>query len=89
MTRISYKKADTHGNWLFSQKILCGSKLVVISLDLENLVYHIEQGTQCIRSGNANTLASLKKKAKNASIELGAVFDDEVRNRGTVERFEV
>lgn len=86
MTRIKYQKAN---GWLFSQDFLCNTKIARISLDMENLRYYIMSGKETLKKGKANSLAALKKKAKQAAIELGASFYEEVRNKGKVERFEV
>lgn len=73
---------------MLSQKFLCGTRLVQIVLYPNDLRYEIDTENGTIKSGKANTLASLKKKAKKAVIELGAAFKDEIRNRGKTERFE-
>lgn len=86
MTRIKYQKAN---GWLFSQDFLCNTKIARISLDMENLRYYIISGKETLKEGKANTLASLKKKAKQAAKDLGATFYDEIRNRGKIERFDV
>jgi hypothetical protein len=87
MTRIKYTK-PIHG-WIFSQQILCNTKIVVITLDLDTLTYHVMNGKEKLKEGQANTLTSLKRKAKQAVKELGAFFYDEIRNRGTTERIEL
>lgn len=83
MTRLRYIKVQ---HYMLSQKFLCGTRLVQIVLYPNDLMYEIDTEKGTIKSGKANTLTSLKKKAKKAVIELGAVFCDEVRNRGKTEK---
>lgn len=71
---------------MLSQKFLCGATLVQIVLYPNDLKYQIDTEDGTIKSGTANTLASLKKKAKQAAKDLGAKFFDEVRNSGKTER---
>ena len=87
MTRLTYHKED---GWLYTSEILCGSIFVQISLDLINLKYSIDttgKKSKTLKTGTANTLVSLKRKAKSAVIDLGATFYSELRNRGRTERY--
>jgi hypothetical protein len=86
MTRVNYLSCN---GMLVSQEILCGTKLVQIVIDPTILEYKIESETDTLKTGQANTLTSLKKKAKQAVIDLGAKFHDELRNSGRTERFEL
>jgi hypothetical protein len=85
MTRLTYKKINEH--LLVSSEILCGKEFVKIFLYLKPLVYTIGTEGKVLKAGNANTLVSLKRKAKSAVKDLGASFYEEVRNRGSTERY--
>jgi len=86
MTRIKYtKKAEV----LRSQSFLCGTVIASITIFPSTLKYAISTDKKTLKTGTANTLTSLKKKAKLAAKELGASFLDEVRNSGKTERFKI
>ena len=85
MTRLRYKKEDV---WLYTMPFLCGLAFVQISIDPINLKYYINKisNDEELKTGTANTLVSLKKKAKQAVKDLGTTFYEEIRNRGKTER---
>jgi len=74
---------------MVSQKFLCNNRMVQIVLYPDKLRYDIDTAEGTLKTGIANTLTSLKKKAKLAARELGASFLDEIRNRGKTERFKI
>lgn len=84
MTRIIYKEC---GGRLISQEILCNNQFVSIFLFPKELKYGIYNDDDLLKEGSANTLVSLKKRAKQAVKDLGATFYSEVRNRGSTERY--
>ncbi len=87
MTRLKFVRDDSI---LKAGPILCGTRLLTLYVLPNILVYSIlDEKDKLVKSGYANNLASVKRKAKQALIELGAKFDDELRNRGKVERFKV
>lgn len=88
MTRIRYTKQD---NDLISQYILVNNTFVYVLLDPNLLVYEIwktndSNSDNVLKEGQAESLAKLKAKAKQALKELGASFSDEIRNRGKTEK---
>lgn len=87
MTRLRYM---TENGRLLSRKFLVQNKWTHITLTPDSLTYSIltEDG-DVLAQGNANTLNSLKKKAKQVATELGASFFQEIRNRGKFEKLEV
>lgn len=86
MTRLRWTQSKT-ANAIYTPSILCGNKYVVIVIFLNKLTYHIEVtgDGEVLKEGHANTLVSLKKKAKLAVQELGASFYQELRQRGKTE----
>jgi hypothetical protein len=88
MTRIRYRKND---NYLFSTKpVLVNNYFVSITIDLEKLSYTLsvsgENQTLPFESRTSKTLAGLKVKVKRTLRQMGANFNDEIRNRGSTEK---
>jgi hypothetical protein len=79
MTRIRYKKLNS--NVLVSNEILCNNEFVQIELKTDDLSYVIFNTQGALKTGIAENLAGLKKKAKTIVKELGANFTDEIRSK--------
>lgn len=80
MTRIRYKKTGTNNfaSVGFFPSVQ-GPLQVVLASNVFNLV-NTENG-QVVASGEASSLAGLKKQAKQKLSDLGVVFSNESRNR--------
>lgn len=81
MTRIRYTQPSE--GILVSRPLIAGEHLVTVTIDTinNNFKVHNESGT--LAHGEALDVAQLKKKAKLAAAQLGVVFQDEVRRRGS------
>jgi hypothetical protein len=79
MTRIRYKTVE-EGKSLVSHEILCGNnELVQIELRPNELEFLIFNHKGVSKTGSASNLSTLKRKAKEAVVELGATFVSENR----------
>jgi hypothetical protein len=90
MSRIKYKKTPS-GNLCSQLFVTKTGNLIWIFINSKTLEYFIfyEKNKESIKCGEANSLVSLKKKARAAVKELGVNFVDEVKTRGKVEKFEI
>lgn len=85
-TRIRY---INEGNLLISRRVfeINGGKSVQAVLDLENKKFKIldaVSGEVVSEGGNTKNKSVLKLQTKRALVALGAVFDEEARNRNEV-----
>ena len=81
-TRVKYKESN---GILRTKEFLVGKDMLVGSINIDEKTFNIVSvaTNTVVASGNATTLATLKKLLKTALITQGAVFDGEVRNRFT------
>jgi hypothetical protein len=80
MTRIRYKTVENSGSLVSHEISLGGNELVQIELRPHELSYLVFNHKGVSKTGNASTLSSLKRKAKQAVKELGANFGSESRS---------
>lgn len=81
MTRIYYTKQD---NKLISTKpILCGVRFAYIVIYLKEMKLEIKDAEtgKVLASDYADTLFKLKKEARKATINLGATYYADIKNR--------
>lgn len=87
MTRLKYIKSAFSALIMLDRCIVCNNKMVHVDINTETLVYRIyENVTNKIVEAQGTSLADCKRKVKRDLINLGAVFNQEIRNRGKTEK---
>ncbi len=84
MQRIRYRKTDT-GNEI-SPELLAGQTLVAVTIrpDLTYVVADTDTG-EALAQGQCKTRQAVLKRVKTDLINLGVVFEDEIRNKLDIE----
>lgn len=83
MTRIKYNKSLK--DVLSAGPFITSNGILVLYITTDTLIYMIVNEEKNLKQGQANSLPSLKKKAKQALRELGCTFYDEIRKKDGVE----
>lgn len=86
MTRIRYTVNKENGLFV-SKAVMAGTDLVTVTLDVQDLSATLTGADGSVVAKHyATTLPLLKKAVKQVLIQMGALFNDDVRNgRSAVE----
>jgi hypothetical protein len=84
ITRIRYNK-DESGNLVTRAPLLVAGELLTVTLQPDTLTYLITNASngQLVATDKAKSVQMLKINVKKQLRSRGAIFNDEVRSRGT------